>query len=165
MTVELEFVLLAILIGLGATLVLDLWGLLLRLVLRVPMADFGMLGRWLGHFPRGRFAHESIAKAEPIRGEHAIGWIVHFAIGIAFAAALLAIMGLEWAHRPTFLPPVLFGVVTVLIPFFTLQPGMGAGIAASKTPKPNMARLRSLMSHTVFGIGMYLSAWLVANNN
>jgi Protein of unknown function (DUF2938) len=137
----------------------------LKLLLGIPMADLGMLGRWVGHFPRGRFAHDSIAKAEPIRGERAIGWLVHYAIGIAFAAALLAIMGLEWAHRPTFLPPVLFGVLTVLIPFVTLQPAMGAGIAASKTPKPNVARLRSFTSHTIFGIGMYLSAWVVANSH
>ncbi|MDO9126054.1 MAG: DUF2938 family protein, partial [Parvibaculum sp.] len=40
--------------------------------------------------------------------------------------------------------------------------GMGAGIAASKTPKPNAARLRSLVSHTVFGIGLYVAALLVA---
>ena len=43
-----------------------------------------------------------------------------------------------------------------------MQPGMGAGIAASKTPKPNAARLRSAMTHTVFGLGLYASALLAS---
>lgn len=43
-----------------------------------------------------------------------------------------------------------------------MQPGMGFGVAASKTPKPNVARLRSLAAHTVFGFGLYLAALLAA---
>jgi hypothetical protein len=39
-----------------------------------------------------------------------------------------------------------------------LQPGMGLGIAGSKTPRPNVVRLRALLTHTVFGVGLYLSA-------
>ncbi|MCY1457414.1 hypothetical protein D9M71_747140 [compost metagenome] len=57
------------------------------------------------------------------------------------------------------LPALLFGLASLAAPFFILQPGMGAGIAASRTPRPNTARLRSLMAHTVFGIGLYLAAW------
>ncbi|WP_410897063.1 MULTISPECIES: DUF2938 family protein [Pseudomonas chlororaphis group] len=29
------------------------------------------------------------------------------------------------------------------------------GAAANKMPKPNVARLRSLMAHSVFGLGLY----------
>jgi hypothetical protein len=36
------------------------------------------------------------------------------------------------------------------------------GIAASKTPDPTATRLRSLVAHTVFGIGLYGSSGLVA---
>jgi hypothetical protein len=48
------------------------------------------------------------------------------------------------------------------VPFFTMQPSFGLGIAASKTPHPNQARLKSLMTHTVFGVGLYLSAALLS---
>ncbi|OVZ64709.1 hypothetical protein CDO44_00395 [Pigmentiphaga sp. NML080357] len=57
-------------------------------------------------------------------------------------------------------PALALGVATVVAPFFILQPGLGAGIAASKTPRPNAARLRSLVTHAVFGLGLYISAWL-----
>nr|WP_278252770.1 DUF2938 family protein [Stenotrophomonas maltophilia] len=55
-----------------------------------------------------------------------------------------------------------FGTLSVAAPFLILQPGMGAGLAASKTPAPGKARLRSLVAHSVFGAGMYLSALLLA---
>jgi Protein of unknown function (DUF2938) len=35
---------------------------------------------------------------------------------------------------------------------------MGAGIAASKTLNPRAVRLRNLATHTVYGIGLFVSA-------
>jgi hypothetical protein len=86
--------------------------------------------------------------------------MVHYLIGIAFAAALLAIWGLDWARRPTLAPALIVGIVTVLAPFLVMQPGMGAGIAASRTPRPAAARIQSLITHTLFGLGLYASAWI-----
>lgn len=51
----------------------------------------------------------------------------------------------------------LIGVLTVAAPFLLMQPGMGAAIAASKMRKPNVARLRRLMAHSVFGLGLYMA--------
>ncbi|WP_245417504.1 DUF2938 domain-containing protein [Aminobacter sp. AP02] len=152
----------AVLIGTGATIVMDLWGILSKLLFGIPALNFAMVGRWIGHFPRGRFAHDAIAKASPVRGERVIGWSAHYAIGIVFAGLLLTTWGIDWARNPTLLPALIVGVLTVAAPFFIMQPGMGAGVAASKTPRPNVARLRSLLTHTVFGFGLYVSALLLA---
>ena len=156
-----ELITRSIFIGAGATIVLDIWSLTLRLF-GVGMTNWGLVGRWIGHMPQGRFVHDSIGNAPPIAGEHAIGWIAHYAIGILYAAALLAITGLEWAHAPTIWPALIFGWVTIVAPFFIMQPGMGLGVAASKAPKPNVARFRAVLSHTVFGLGMYATALLAA---
>jgi len=158
----LEFVIRAVFIGIGATIVLDLWAAFLKRFFGVPSLDWAMVGRWVGHFADGRFVHDKIAQASPVRGEGAIGWCVHYASDLIFAALLLMIFGLDWARRPTFIPALVFGIATIVAPFFIIQPGMGAGIAASKTPNPTIARLRSLMTHTVFGIGLYASALLSA---
>ncbi|GAB3786781.1 DUF2938 domain-containing protein [Dyella agri] len=152
----------ALLVGVGATLAMDLWAQLLRRVLGIPVTDWALVGRWFGHLVRGRFAHQSIARAQPVRGERAIGWLAHYAIGIAYAAALCALAGPAWARHPALLPALGFGLATVIFPFAVLQPGMGAGFAASRTPRPNRARLRSLLTHAVFGFGLYGSALLVA---
>ena len=149
-------------IGVGATLAMDLWAAMLWRCFRVPALDYALVGRWIGHFPRGRFSHESIGHAASVRHERVIGWIAHYTIGVAFAALLLAVCGREWINHPTLNPPLIVSSVTLIEPFFVMQPAMGVGIAASRTPRPNVARLRSLATHTVHGLGLYASAWLWA---
>ena len=157
----LEFVLRAFFIGVGATVVMDLWALLLK-QLGIPSLNFAFLGRWIGHLPHGQWAHESIAKASPIKGELWMGWLAHYSIGVTFAALLLAVYGLEWARKPTLLPALIIGIVTVVSPLFILQPALGAGIASSKTPRPVFHCIKSLITHAVFGFGLYLAAQAVA---
>jgi hypothetical protein len=55
---------------------------------------------------------------------------------------------------------LIVGIVTVAAPFLVMQPAMGAGLAARRTPKPNAARVQSLVNHAVFGVGLYASAWV-----
>ena len=105
-----EFVLRSLIIGAGATALIDLWALLLKL-LGVSSLNFAFLGRWLGHLFDGRWSHESIAKAEPMRGDLWIGWFAHYSIGVTFAALLLAVNGLAWAQNPTLLPALIIGIV------------------------------------------------------
>jgi hypothetical protein len=145
-------------IGAGATLATDLWAIVRKRLLGVPAPDWGLVGRWFGHMARGRFRHERIAAAAPVRGERAIGWAAHYLIGIAFAGVLLAICGLAWARQPTLAPALALGIATVAAPFLLMQPGMGAGFAASRTPRPNATRLQSLLTHAVFGVGLYAAA-------
>jgi len=142
-------------IGAGATLAADLWAIGRRRLFGVPAPDWGLVGRWFGHMARGRFRHERIAAAEPVGGECVIGWAAHYLIGIAYAGVLLAICGLAWARQPTLAPALALGIATVAAPFLLMQPGMGAGIAASRTPRPNSARLHSVVTHAVFGLGLY----------
>jgi hypothetical protein len=149
------------LIGIGATAVMDLWLIFLRRV-GVPSLNFAFIGRWVGHLWRGRLAHAAIAKAEPIPGELALGWLTHYAVGMGFAALLVAFQGSAWVVSPTLLPAVAMGMCTVLVPLFVMQPAMGAGFASSRTPTPLKNCLRSLTNHMVFGLGLYLSATLVA---
>lgn len=149
----------AVAIGVGATVVMDLWALMLRRGFGVASLDLALLGRWIGHGARGRFRHQSIARAAPVRHERVIGWSAHYTIGIAFAALLLAMWGLEWLNRPTLMPALVVSWATLVAPFFVMQPAMGLGIAASRTPRPNVARLRSVVTHTVYGVGLYASAW------
>lgn len=156
-----ELIVRSMLIGAGATLVMDGWAALLRRF-GIPSLDFAMLGRWVGHLPRGRLVHESIARAAPVRGELALGWATHYAIGVSFAGLLLAIAGVEWARSPTLPPALLVGVVTVAAPLLVLQPALGAGIASRKTPAPLFNSVKSLATHVVFGLGLYLAARVTA---
>jgi hypothetical protein len=145
------------LLGIGATAVMDIWLILLRR-LGVPTLNFAFIGRWLGHLLRGRFSHRPIAKSAPIPGELAWGWLAHYAIGIGFAALLVAWQGAAWTQQPTLVPALAVGIATLLLPLLVMQPAMGAGLASSKTPTPLKNCLRSLVNHSVFGLGLYLAA-------
>ncbi|MFV3415874.1 DUF2938 domain-containing protein [Pseudomonas nitroreducens] len=148
-------------IGIGATLLMDGWALLRQRLFGLPALDYALVGRWVGHMPRGRFRHTAIGKAAPVAGERPLGWTIHYLTGIAFALALVA-LDRDWVCQPSPAPAVLFGVATVAMPYLILQPAFGLGIAAAKTGAPARARLQSLLTHLVFGIGLYLAARLLA---
>lgn len=151
----------AVVVGVGATAVMDLWLLVLKRS-GVPTMDFALLGRWVGHLFHGQVAHDAIRRSPPITGELGIGWLTHYAVGIVFATALVAFEGSSWLDAPAVGPALAWGLATAAAPLFMLQPAMGAGIASSRTPAPMMNSLRSLANHAVFGLGLYLSAAALA---
>jgi Protein of unknown function (DUF2938) len=134
-------------------------------IARVAVIGVGataMMDRWVGHWRRGVFAHEEIAKAHAVSGELAVGWLFHYAIGVALAVLLVAIEGVEWTRAPSLLPALGVGMATVAGPWLVMQPAMGAGLAASRTPSPFKNGARSLANHAIFGLGLYLTAVLLA---
>jgi hypothetical protein len=161
MIIPLEHLARIVAIGVLATACLDAWLLLLNR-LGVPTLNFAMIGRWVGHWRQGVFLHGAIAKAAPVQRELALGWIFHYATGIAFAALLVAVTGIEWTRSPMPGPAIVLGVLTVAAPWLVMQPAMGAGMASSRTPSPGKNRARSLANHFVFGLGLYGAALFVA---
>jgi len=148
-------------LGIGATALMDGWLWLLSR-LGVPGTGFAMVGRWVGHFGRGQFAHASISKAAPVRFELGLGWATHYLIGIAYAVLLIGLQGAAWLEQPTVMPALVFGILTVAAPWFVMQPAMGAGVLGLKTPTPLKNSLRNLANHAVFGIGLYVAASALA---
>ncbi|SHH64654.1 DUF2938 domain-containing protein [Pollutimonas bauzanensis] len=158
----LEFIYLSVLIGGGATALLDIWARLLKAAFGLPTPNWGLVGRWFAYLPRGRLVHGGgIARSAAVPGELLVGWIMHYVVGMVFAAALLAIWGLGWARAPSFNAALIVGLVTVGAGWFILQPGMGAGIACSKAANPARARMLNIAGHVVFAIGLYGTALLV----
>jgi hypothetical protein len=149
--------------GTIATAITDVWVVVREQVFRVPRPNYGLVGRWIAHMAKGRLRHESIGAAEVARGEKPIGWIAHYAIGVGFAFLLPAIWGAQWIRHPTLPPALIVGIATVVAPYFVMQPAMGAGVAASRTPRPNASRLHSLVMHAVFGLGLYAAALFVSS--
>ncbi|MFU7019308.1 DUF2938 domain-containing protein [Pseudomonas aeruginosa] len=151
----------AALIGVGGTVVLDLWAWFMAKALKVPPPSWPMVGRWIGNMPRGKFVHASMASARPVHGEAAIGWTAHYVIGIGYGLLLLAVFGRAWVVRPTLLPPLFLSWVLLVAPYFVMMPGMGAGVAGAKTPKPVLTCLKSVAGHSIFGLGMYATAQIL----
>ncbi|MEX8194510.1 DUF2938 domain-containing protein [Comamonas guangdongensis] len=145
-------------VGLGATAVIDLWAMLRRRLFGAPALDYALVGRWLLYLPEGRCAHAPITASAPKAYEAAIGWSAHYLIGMLFALALVTLAGPAWLEAPRLLPALAVGLASVVFPFFVMQPGMGLGVAASRAPRPWLARGHSLVLHAVFGLAMYATA-------
>jgi hypothetical protein len=152
----------AIVIGVAGSALMDVWSAVLRRRFGIPTLDYALLGRWIGHVAGGRVAHERIGAASAIPGERAIGWLAHYAIGITFALVLVGIWGRDWLATPTPGPALIVGIGTILAPWLVMQPAMGLGVAAARSPNPTAPRPRHLGSHTVYGICLYGAAIILA---
>ena len=155
-----EIVVQGLLIGACATFVIDVWALFVKQVLRLPTANWALVGRWFGYLPRGKFVHRPIADSAAIANELALGWIAHYATGIVYGIAYLGIIQGLLNRSPSLVSALSFGLLTLAAPWLILQPGMGAGIFASRTPRPGITRLVNMSMHTIFGVSLY-GAWLL----
>ena len=139
---------------------MDIWAAVAKYVFRLPTADWAMVGRWFGHMPRGVFVHRPIADSAAIPNELAIGWVAHYVTGLVYGLAYLYIVRVLFSGDPSLISALAFGVVTVAAPWFIMQPGMGAGVFATRTPRPGLMRLINLSMHIVFGISLY-AGWIL----
>jgi pimeloyl-ACP methyl ester carboxylesterase len=149
-----------VIIGVIATISIDIAGAIFKHLLRLPTADWALVGRWVGHIPRGVFVHHPIGESAAIPGERLIGWIAHYLTGIVYGLMYLGIIRFLWSSDPTLTSALIFGLVTLVVPWFILQPGMGNGVFASKAPRPGVVRLVNLSIHVVFGVSLY-AGWLL----
>ena len=147
-------------IGIGATLLVDLWGYVQSLF-KIKSLDYRFVGRWIAGFHNGKFRHENIINSPPIRGELLLGWAAHYLIGITFSFLLIILFGTNWIDKPEIFSALLVGIITLLAPLFIMQPALGFGFGSSKLPNPNLRMFKSFMTHLIYGFGLYLSAILI----
>lgn len=145
------------LMGLGGTIAMDLWAIVLNKGFNQPLPNWAMPGRWFGNLFRGRVFHDSIGDAQAVSGELSLGWVFHYGVGIIYGIAFLIMAGTDWLAAPSFVPLWIFSLITIAAGWFLLHPGMGLGWAASKTPAPWKTRGLGLVAHTVFAIGMWMT--------
>ena len=155
-----ELAIQGVLIGVIATIGMDIWAAVVKYGFRLPTANWAMVGRWFGHMPRGVFVHHPISSSSPVPNELIIGWIGHYVTGVIYGLAYLYIVRVLLSSSPSLTSAVLFGLVTLVAPWLMMQPAMGAGIFATRTPSPNVMRLVNLSMHTVFGASLY-AGWLL----
>ena len=148
-------------VGIAATLFIDLYAFLLAKVFKIPSLNFCLVGRWGLGLLDGKFMHQNIAASPVKHFECVFGWCVHYFIGVLFSFLFILLVGIAWLEQPTLIAACIFGLASVSMPFFVMQPALGMGIMATKTAKPLQARLKSAVTHLLFGVGIYLSAQFI----
>lgn len=145
----------SIVLGTMATAMLDVWNFARHIFFDAPLTRYEFVGRWMLHMLDGKFWHDSIKQSASMPGELIAGWMGHYMIGVFFAFLLLVGWGLKWLQRPTLMPAMMVGLITVLIPYLIMQPAMGSGIAGSLTANPQAVIIKVIVSHVIFGVGLY----------
>ncbi|MCA0941955.1 DUF2938 domain-containing protein [Salipiger pacificus] len=150
-------------VGIGATIALDLWGLITAKIGWMPGTHWPSVGRWLLGIPAGRLVLDGGDDRAHSVGEVLTGWVFHYAIGIAYAVMFPLFWGVDFISAPTVFPFVLIGVIiSTLAGLIILIPGMGGGIFARKLPNAGAMITYVLLAHVVFAIAQYLLALSVA---
>ncbi|MDA1098437.1 MAG: DUF2938 family protein [Proteobacteria bacterium] len=148
-------------VGMVANFITDLYEFLLERSVG-KNRDWHLVGRWVAYLGRGILGHNNIANTPAARHEFSLGWLFHYLVGIYFAAIYLVILALGLQQPPGLLNGLAFGMITVLAPWLILIPGLGGGVFAWKTERPNFVRITSLSVHGMFGIGLYLGTLIYA---
>jgi len=143
--------------GITATVAIDLWATFANRILGWPRTNWGLVGRWIGHMRDGQFTHVSIGSSPPVAHESILGWVFHYVVGCIYAALYLMYVAAVQMGQPTLESAVVFGWVTILSPWLLMQPALGLGFFASKAPRSNLVRLQNLIIHTLFGLALYYS--------
>ncbi len=158
-----SFILQAVAAGIFATVVLDFWQRVLFAVSGIPPANWALIGRWFAHLPRGRFIHRPIGDSAAVPGELALGWVMHYLVGLAYGFVYVGLMVYGLDRPPSLLNGAVFGAASVVIPWFILQPGLGIGVMGRLAPNPWVPRLNALSSHILYGVALFTGAWLAAS--
>ena len=146
-----------ILSGVWATFFMDILAKILsKRKLIHPFITREELGRWFLYLCKGRIKHKDIRQTQALRGEKQWYYLSHYLIGIVLAACYLLLSSLSGAIDEHAWPALVFGISTVVLPWFLLLPGTGFGFMANKSKKRKQIITANVINHTNFGIGLFL---------
>jgi uncharacterized membrane protein YagU involved in acid resistance len=105
----------------------------------------------------------TIDAAPPQANELRVGWCVHYAVSVGYALVFYALMQLLPAFQPSLWDGLVFGALSVAVPWFYFMPCMGKGVMARLTARPVKACSVALANHVVYGVAMAFFMALAIN--
>lgn len=146
--------------GVFATLFMDLLaGFLVKRRIIYSFIDSESIGRWFLYMFRGKFIHKDIYKTPTLKNEKLWCFISHYLIGILLAGIYLFMELKIPIVREVVWSALVFGIATIIFPWFWLLPSIGLGFMASKSSKRLQIIKTNFINHTNFGLGFFL--WII----
>jgi hypothetical protein len=143
-------------VGVVACAIFDLWQRVFQKMTAIPPSNWAMVGRWsLGLMTSGQLIARDLESQAERKNELAVGWLVHYSVAIGYAAVY------AWLMHATILQAglidgLIFGVISVVVPWFFFLPCLGKGMLARLTPNPPLVCALALMMHSLFGASIGL---------
>ena len=140
-----------VIIGIASCVVMDVWQRLLKLLYSINPSDWSVVGRWFVLVVSDRQIYNpTIDQVAPIKNELMIGWIVHYSVAILYSIFFYIL--LEYGIcSASLINGIIFGLISVVVPWFFFMPVLGKGFLGMKTPSPLMACSLAVGSHIAIG--------------
>ena len=140
-----------VVVGVFACLIFDLWQRIFQKMTAIPPSNWAMAGRWcIGLLTRGQLVARGLDDSPPMPRELPVGWLLHYVVAVGYAAVYAWLMTLGWLQAGVS-GGLLFGLVSVVVPWFFFLPCLGKGVLARLTPNPLLICALGLMMHALFG--------------
>ena len=140
--------------GIGACIIFDLWQRVFAIATGIPPSNWAMVGRWLLGLLAGQGLIARDLPTQPARpNEAAAGWALHYIVAVGYAVLYVALMQAGWL-RAGLVDGLIFGLVSVVVPWLFFMPALGNGVMARLTPNPPRACAVALVMHAVFGLAL-----------
>ena len=145
-----------LIVGIVACATIDLWQRLFQKLTAIPPSNWAMVWRWsLGVMTNGQLIARDLESQAERQNELAVGWLVHYGVAIGYAAVYAWLMQAN-ILQAAFGDGLIFGVLSVAVPWFFFLPCLGKGMMARLTPNPPLVCALALMVHSLFGVSIGL---------
>ncbi|MDA0915787.1 MAG: DUF2938 family protein [Candidatus Puniceispirillales bacterium] len=143
-----------IIIGILSCVAMDLWQRILKIIFQINPSDWAVVGRWFVLLiTSGKLYNPNIDSEQSIKNELPIGWIVHYSVAILYSLVFFIFYKFQILNA-SYLDGIVFGLISVIVPWFFFMPILGKGFLATKTPSPLMACSLAIGSHFVIGLSI-----------
>ena len=147
-----SFIFDSIFAGIFSCIAMDIWQKVLFLTLGIPPSNWSLAGRWLIMLINKKvFVNLNLDNENPIKYELQIGWVFHYCVGIGYGFTFYFFLAF---FDTSIFSGFIFGLISVVIPWFFFLPVTGKGIMGNNSPNPNLTKLLSIGSHVVLGISL-----------
>lgn len=152
------FIVDSILSGIVCCIAMDVWQRILFLAYKIPTTNWAIAGRWLIMLINKQIIiNKNLDNEAKIKYELQIGWCFHYIVGIGYGFTYYFCILIFNFFDTSIISGFMFGLLSIVIPWFFFLPATGKGMMGNKTPNPNLTKLLSILSHIVVGLFLSLS--------
>ena len=142
-----------IIAGIVCCIAMDVWQRILFLTFNIPPTNWSITVRWFMMLISKKIIfNQNLDHENPVRYELQIGWAFHYWVAIIYGFAYYFLLAVFDILDTSILSGLIFGLISVIVPWFFYLPVTGKGFMGNKTPNPTLTILLSTSSHVVVGV-------------
>lgn len=142
-----------IIAGIVCCIAMDVWQRILFLTFNIPPTNWSITGRWFMMLISKKIIfNQNLDHENPVKYELQIGWAFHYWVATIYGFAYYFLLAVFDILDTSILSGLIFGLISVIVPWFFYLPVTGKGFMGNKTPNPTLTILLSTSSHVVVGV-------------